>query len=87
MPINEEQCKVLESRLATVLSLLSKYGVQCNVSSKELLTYLQSPTYEKDAVKLEEILNKDLLLLHEVAKICFLKKAGHAISRNIIINA
>ncbi len=87
MPIDEEQCRVLESRLVSILSLLLKYGVQCNVSSGELLTYLQSPTYESNAVKLEEILNNELLLLHEVAEICFLKRMGHTISRDIIINA
>ncbi len=87
MPINEEQCKVLGSRLVSILSLLSEYGVQCNASSEELLTYLQSPTYEGDAVKLEEISNNELLLLHELVEICFLKRMGHAISRDIIIDA
>ena len=77
----------MESRLARVLRLLLKYGVQCDVSPDELAAYLESPTYENNAVKPEEILNNELLLLHEVAEICFLKKMGHVISRNIIINA
>jgi hypothetical protein len=65
------QYKALESWLAGILRLLLRYGIQCNVSPEELLTYLKSPTYENDAVKLEEILNNELPLLHEAAEIRF----------------
>jgi hypothetical protein len=60
---------------------LLKYGIQCNVSFEELLTYLEAPSYEDDTIKLNEILSDELLFLHEVAEICFLKKMGYTITK------
>jgi hypothetical protein len=79
--------KVLKSRLSSILKIISKYGIQCNVSPEELLIYLESSTYENDIVRLDNIWNNELLLLHEVAEICFLKRIGYIVSRNIIIEA
>ncbi len=67
--------------------ILREYGVQCSISPEELLVYLRAPSYEDDTVKLDEIINNKLLLLHEIAEICFLKEMGYKITRNIVIEA
>ena len=81
------QYGTLRSELGRILELLSGYGIQCSVSSEELLTYFSSPTYENDTVDLDEVLSNELLLLHEVAEICFLKGMGYTITRNIVVEA
>ncbi|MET1159619.1 MAG: hypothetical protein ABWW65_01535 [Thermoprotei archaeon] len=85
MAVNAKQYKALESRLVIVLRLLSRYEILCNVSLEELLTYLVNPTYEDDVIELDNILYNELLLLHEAAEICFLKRRGYTISRNTIM--
>ena len=77
----------IKSRLASVLGILLRYGVQCNVSFEELLAYLEGPSYEDDTIQLNDILSDELLLLHEVAEICFLKRMGYIISQNTIMEA
>ena len=67
--------------------LSEKYGAGCEVSFGELLAYLSGPTYEDDLISLDQVLNEDLLLLHELAEICILKKMGHRINRNTVMNA
>jgi hypothetical protein len=77
----------MKPNLTGVLRILLKYGIRCKVSLEELLTYLEAPSYEDDTIKLKEILGDELLLLHEVAEICFLKKMGYTITSNIIVEA
>ena len=77
----------MRSRLTSVLGVLLRYGVQCNVSFEELLAYLEGPSYEDDTTQLNDILSDELLLLHEVAEICFLKRMGYIISKNTIMEA
>ena len=77
----------VRERLSTVLRLLRGYGLECSVSYGELLTYLNAPSYEDDRVTVDEVLANELLLLHEVAEICILKKWGYRITRSIIMEA
>ena len=73
--------------LSGILGVLEKYGIQCSVSLKELLAYLEAPSYEEDSIQVDDIFGNELLLLHEVAEICLLKKMGYRISRSVIMEA
>ncbi len=67
-------------------ALAERYGIRCDVSFEELLSYLNAPSYEEDTISLDEILNEELLL-HEVAEMRFLKNLGYKINRNTILDA
>ncbi len=73
--------------LNKILGILLKQKIKCRISDGELLEYLKAPTYEKDLIQLNEILNEELLLLHEVAEVCILKNMGYGISKNIFKEA
>ena len=77
----------MDLELSKILGILLEHGILCRISQKELLEYLEAPTYEKDLIQLSEILNEELLLLHEVAEACMLKNMGYRISKNIIEKA
>jgi len=75
----------LRSKLAEILKRLAeKHGIQCNVSLEELLAYLSGPSYEDDRTSLNKILEEELLLLHEVVEICFLKNMSYKINEATI---
>ena len=79
---------VLTMELNRILKALAeRYGILCDVSFEELLCYLNALSYEEDTVSLVEILNEELLLLHEVIEICLLKNLGYKINRSIILDA
>jgi len=75
----------LEPIFSSVLGLLKRYGLGCTVSREELLVYLQAPSYEDNSVDTDTVLSNELLLLHEVAEICLLKKMGHEITQSTIM--
>ncbi len=78
---------VLALELTKILKALAeRYGIRCDASFEELLSYLNALSYGEDAVSLDEILNEELLL-HEVVEICFLKNFGYKINRNTILDA
>ena len=74
-------------KLGDTLGILAKHGIRCSVSLRELLIYLRAPSYEEDSIKLDDILSNELLLLHEIAEICLLKRMGYTISSYITIEA
>ncbi|HID40992.1 MAG TPA: hypothetical protein EYP33_02420 [Pyrodictium sp.] len=73
--------------LRGVLERLREYGLRCSVSPKELLAYIQGPSYEDDRVAQEEILGEELLLPHEAAEIYILKNMGYRITRGTVVEA
>ncbi len=74
--------------LRKIIELLNnKYNLNCDLSIDELMDYLNADTYEDEKISIGEILNNELLLLHEVAEICFLKSMGYGIDEHVVINA
>lgn len=79
--INEETMGKLIKKL---LDELSELGYQCDVNVNEILTYLNAETPYQD-LSPEVIMKNELLILHELAEICELKKMGLKITRDVII--
>jgi len=45
------------------------------------------PTYEDEVISVEEIVNNDLLFLHEVIETCVLKSLGYSIDKDTVMRA
>ena len=73
--------------LKSVIDKLRRHGLDCEVSLGELLRYLAAPSYEDDRIAVEEVAGNELLLMHEVAEICMLKRLGYRVTENILLEA
>ena len=71
-------------RLHICVKILKRFGYDCNVSEKELTTYLTADTPYPD-LSSKAILNDDLWLIHELIEINELKKMGIAITGKDLI--
>ena len=81
------ESKLLELSLHSALRTLLAYGIECSVSLEELVAYFTGPTYVGDTIGLSDVLSNELLLLHEVAEICILKKMSYSITQDTILKA
>lgn len=71
-------------KLHTCVKVLKRFGYDCNVSEKELMTYLTADTPYPD-LSSKVILSDDLWLIHELIEINELKKMGIAITGKDLI--
>ena len=71
-------------KLHTCVKILKRFGYDCNVSEKELMTYLTADTPYPD-LSSKAILSDDLWLIHELIEINELKKMGIAITGKDLI--
>jgi len=71
-------------KLHTCVKVLKWFGYDCNVSEKELMTYLTADTPYSD-LSSKVILSDDLWLIHELIEINELKKMGIAITGKDLI--
>ena len=78
-----EKVSVTE-KLCTCVKILKRFGHDCNVSEKELMTYLTADTPYPD-LSSKAILSDDLWLIHELIEINELKKMGIAITGKDLI--
>lgn len=76
-----------EERLKAALEVLRGYGLECSLTCGELLAYLSGPTYTGDRVTAEQVMNSDLLFLHEVAEACILKGMGYVVDESAVTRA
>ncbi len=77
----------VSSKVRRLCTELASLGFECKVSPKELLTYLEAPTYESEATPLEEVLENRYLLIHELVEVTLLKQRGYVIDRNVVRHA
>ena len=79
---------MLKDKLKGILEYLRvRYGLDCDLSYSELISYLTAESYERDKVSVEQILKSDLYLIHEVSEACIIKRLGYKLNREVILRA
>ena len=63
-----------------------KHHSKCNITYKELLTYITAPTNTGDTINPITILTNDYYLYHEIIEICKLKEWGIPINNYTILS-
>ena len=76
---------VILGKINKALGILRNYGISCELIPEEFLKYVTAPTLTGDTTHLNDIIENDLLVLHEVAEICEFKKRGISVDKNIFI--
>ncbi len=61
-------------------------GMEDFVTPEEIVEYLNADTYENDIYTTENILKNEYLILHEIIKVCCIKKKGVTISKMLFWN-
>ncbi|WFO74891.1 hypothetical protein J4526_07415 [Desulfurococcaceae archaeon MEX13E-LK6-19] len=79
--------KDIASLIKSIIEKFKSMGLDCSVSLKEFMTYINALTYEDEKTSIDDILGNEFLILHEVAEICFLKNMGYKIDEKVILNA
>ncbi len=75
----------LSAKIGRILGILGSYGLICQISIDEFLTYVTAPTVTGDITTLKDIIENEFLILHELAEICIFKKMGVEINKEIFI--
>jgi len=77
--------RLFQKKIRRALRILRSYNINCKVTSEEFLRYVTAPTLTGDTTKLEDILENDFLMIHEIIEICKFKELGISIDRNIFL--
>ena len=77
--------RVIEQKIKWALEILRGYNIECEVNVNEFFTYITAPTITGDITTVEEIIDNDLLILHEIAEICKFKELGIPITKDIFL--
>jgi hypothetical protein len=64
--------------------ILESYGYICDVSAEDLVKYFQTDTFYDD-LSLDEVLQNQLLVIHEIVEIDEIKRMGLKITKDVII--
>lgn len=59
----------------------------CDVTATEFYDYLTGEIFSEDTTTLQDVLNSEYLMIHELAEICELKKMGQRIDKKVIMEA
>ena len=73
-------------KIKGALNILERYGYKCgNVKAKELYTYVNGRTPTGDTIGIQDVLENEYYLIHEIVEICELKKLGVAMEEDTVI--
>lgn len=82
----EKTLKIIETTIKQIENILQSIGYKpCIIEPREFYEYITGETPTGDTVTLEEILQKEYYMIHEVVEICELKKMKIPINKTTII--
>ena len=77
----------ITARISETVEILKKLGYTCeDVSPREFYDYVTGETPTGDTITLEDILQNEYLMVHEIVEISELKKKGIPITKQTIMD-
>lgn len=78
----------IDERIKEAVKILEQLGYEIEpISSKEFYDYMTGETPTGDVITLNDILDNEFLMVHEVVEISELKKKGKAINKQTVMNS
>jgi hypothetical protein len=77
----------IDSRISEAKEALKEFGYDpVDVSAREFYDYMTGEIFSDDPTTLQDVLNNEYIMIHELAEISELKKQGRRIDKHVIMD-
>src|SRR3989304_5649978 len=82
----ESMASEIDAKIRKAMEALRQFGhYPVDVSAKEFYDYMTGEIFSEDPTTLQDVLNNEYIMIHELVEISELKKIGRKIDKSVIM--